>query len=84
MRSFLGQLSVFNQESVNVINKFPVFDTVDQDYYIFLKKYNFNFARSIVPIEEYFSVSKKYSFKRAVFIIIQKMSKPNTLLSNHS
>ena len=32
-----------------------------------------------VPIKEYFSVSKKYSFKRAVFIIIEKMSKPNTL-----
>ena len=66
---------------VSVINKFPVFYEDDQDYYLFLKEYNFNF---IGNIKEYFSVSKKYSFKRAVFIIIQKMSKPNTLLSNHS
>lgn len=66
---------------VSVIKKFPVFYKVDQDYYLFLKEYNFNF---IGNIKEYFSVSKKYSFKKAVFIIIKKMSKPNTLLSNNS
>ena len=68
---------------VNVIKQFPFFYKMDQKYYIFLKEYNFNFTGNILPIEEHFSVSKKYSFKKAIFIIIRKVSKPNTFLSNN-
>ena len=70
---------------VSVITKFPVFDTASDKekpgYYVFLREYNFG---GNIHLKEYFSVSKKYSFKRAVFIIIEKMSKPNTLISYHS
>lgn len=69
---------------VSVINKFPVFDTVldkeKQGYYVFVREYNFG---DNIPVKEYLSVSKKYSFKKSIFIIIEKTSKPNTLISNH-
>jgi hypothetical protein len=72
---------------VSVINKFPVFDSVlDKEkpgYYVFLREYNFR-DDTHTPLKEYLSVSKKYSFKKSIFIIIQKISKPNTLISNHT
>ena len=66
---------------VSVINKFPVFDKQKPSCYVFLREYNFG---GNIPVKEYLSVSKKYSFKKSIFIIIEKMSKPNTLISYHS
>lgn len=61
---------------VSVINRFPVFHTIEQDYFVFLKEYNFGF----IHLKDYLRVSSiNYSFKKAVLIIIKKMSKPNTL-----
>ena len=69
-------------EVVDIIKKFPVFYKIEKEYYVFLKEYNFD--NDIPPFEEYLSVSKKCSFKKSIFIIIEKMSKPNTLISNNS
>jgi hypothetical protein len=59
-----------------IIKNFPFFDKVENNYFIFLKEYNFGSTRIL---HKSLRVSQKYSFKKAVFIIIQKMSKPNTL-----
>ena len=66
---------------VDVIEKFPVFHEVDDKenpgYYVFLREYN---MYKNVHIKEYLRVSQKYHFKKAVIIIIKRMSKSNTLI----
>lgn len=62
---------------VDVIEKFPVFDKENPGYYVFLREYK---MYKNVPIKEYLSVSQTYHFKKAVVIIIKRMSKSNTLI----
>ena len=65
---------------VRDITTFPVFCKIEKEYYIFIMEYN---VLDEIPVEEYLSVSKNYSYKKSIFIIIEKMLKPNTLISNH-
>lgn len=60
-----------------MIEKFPVFHKEEFYSFVFLKEYN---MYNNIPIKEYLSVSQKYRFKKAVFMIINKMSKPGTLI----
>jgi hypothetical protein len=64
----------FYNKVIDVIeNNVPKFSHLDENYYVFNKVYHF------CKLEDHFRVSQKYSFKKAVFIIIKKISKQNTI-----
>jgi len=64
----------FYNKVIDVIeNNVPTFSHLDENYYVFNKVYHF------CKLEDNFKVSQKYSFTKAVFIIIKKKSKQNTL-----
>ena len=63
----------FYNKVIDVIENNPKFSHLDENYYVFKKFYHF------CNLEEYYRVSQKYSFKKAVFIIIKQNSKLNTI-----
>lgn len=61
---------------VETIGRFPEFHSNEKDYFVFLKVYRF----PSFEMQDFSRVSnKKYSFKKAIFIIIEALSTSNTI-----
>lgn len=63
----------YNKVLYVIENIVPTFLHLDENYYVFNKFYHF------CKLEDLFRVSQKYSFTKAVFILIKKNSNQKTL-----
>ena len=70
-----GTYKVIYDKVIQVINKLPCFTRIEKNYYIFTRNVNKLF------FDDY-RISMNYSYKKSLIIIINKFTKPYTLIKN--